>query len=219
MKVLGLTGGIGMGKSTADQLLRERGVAVVDTDLLARQLVEPGQPALGEIQQTFGPEFVDADARLRREELARRVFADAVARRQLEDILHPRIRALWMAQVEAWRAEGRPVAVVVIPLLFETDAASHFDATVCVACSAATQRQRLQARGWTAEQIEQRIQAQWPVEKKMALADFVVWTEAGLDVHAAQLDRILKTHVGASVPPAACGKLAAGRSNRQMRWW
>ena len=192
MKVFGLTGGIGMGKSTSDQRLRDRGIAVVDTDLLARQIVEPGQPALAEIKNLFGQEIVAPDGRLRREELARRVFADAAARKQLEAILHPRIRTLWLAQVDAWRAEGKPVAVAVIPLLFETRSESHFDATICVACSAATQRQRLQARGWSAEQIEQRIHAQWPTERKMALADFVVWTEGALDVHAAQLERILK---------------------------
>jgi len=199
MKIFGLTGGIGMGKSTADQLLRERGVAVVDTDTLARQIVEPGQTALAEIQTLFGKEMLASDGRLRRDELARRVFADATARKQLEDILHPRIRTLWLAQVDAWRAEGRPVAVVVIPLLFETNTASHFDATICVACSAATQQQRLLARGWSAEQIEQRISAQWPVEKKMALADFVVWTEGSMDVHAAQLERILKNSRAAPI--------------------
>jgi dephospho-CoA kinase len=191
MKLFGLTGGIGMGKSTSDQLLRERGVAVVDTDLLARQIVEPGQPALAEIQELFGKEILASDGRLRRDELARRVFADATTRKQLEDILHPRIRTLWLAQADAWRAEGRPVVVVVIPLLFETNAASQFDATICAACSAPTQRQRLLSRGWSAEQIEQRINAQWPVEKKMALADFVVWTEGNLEVHAAQLERII----------------------------
>ena len=192
MKVFGLTGGIGMGKSTAAELLRPR-VAVVDTDDLARQIVEPGQPALAEVRALFGPEILAEDGRLRREELARRVFADKAARQQLETILHPRIRARWLAQIETWRAEGKKVAVVVIPLLFETDAAAHFDATVCVACSAATQHERLRARGWTAEQIEQRIQAQWPVEKKMALADFVVWTEGKLAVHAEQLERIIPT--------------------------
>ena len=191
MKLLGLTGGIGMGKSTADQLLRERGVAVVDTDVLARELVEPGQPALAEIQTAFGYAVIGVDGRLRREKLARRVFADASARRQLEVILHPRIQALWLVQVAAWRVEGRPVAVVVIPLLFETNAASHFDATISLACSATAQCQRLQGRGWSAQQIQQRIAAQWPVEKKMALADFVVWTEGSLAVHAAQLERIL----------------------------
>jgi dephospho-CoA kinase len=201
MKVLGLTGGIGMGKSTADQLLRQRGLPVVDTDLLARQIVEPGQPALREVQQLFGPGIVGPDGRLRRHELAQRVFKDPEARKQLEAILHPRIRALWKAQIETWRVQApapstldpRPstLAVVVIPLLFETGAETEVDITICVACSAATQRQRLQARGWPPEQIEQRIAAQLPIAEKIARADFVVWTEAGLDVHAAQLDRIL----------------------------
>ena len=192
MRVLGLTGGIGMGKSASAQLLRSRGVPGVDTDELARQLVEPGQPALAEVLAAFGPQLAGPDDQLRRDELARRVFADPAARQRLEGILHPRIRALWRAQVESWRAEGRPLSVVVIPLLFETKAEAEVDATVCVACSAATQQQRLQARGWSPEQIEQRLQAQWPVEKKMAAADYVVWTEADLAVHAAQIDRILR---------------------------
>jgi dephospho-CoA kinase len=191
MKTFGLTGGIGMGKSTAAELLRKRSVLVVDSDVIARQIVEPGQPALREIQHTFGKDMVDADGRLRRDELARRIFADAEARRTLEGILHPRIRAVWQAQLETWRAEGKETAVAVIPLLFETNAASHFDATICVACTATTQRQRLRARGWNDREIDQRIQAQFPSEKKMALADFVVWTEAGLDVHEAQLKQII----------------------------
>ena len=94
--------------------------------------------------------------------------------------------------MEIWRGEGRPLAVVVIPLLFETKAESELDATICVACSAATQHQRLQARGWSSAQIEQRLQAQWPTEMKIARADYLVWTEAGLDVHAPQIERILR---------------------------
>jgi len=143
MEVLGLTGGVGMGKSTSAQLLRDRGVRVVDTDDLARQVVEPGQPALAEVLAAFGPEMAGPDGRLRRKELARRVFADPAARRQLEAILHPRIRMLWRAQVEAWRTEDHRLAVVVIPLLFETKAEAELDATICVACSVATQQERL----------------------------------------------------------------------------
>src|SRR5439155_690873 len=191
MKTFGLTGGIGMGKSTAAEILRQRGIAIIDSDAIARVVVEPGQPALQEIERSFGGEFIDADGRLRRENLARRIFADAAARRKLEEILHPRIRAVWQSQLEASRAEGRPVAVAVIPLLFETNVADHFDATVCVACSAATQRERLRARGWTDEQIDQRIAAQLTTEEKIRLADYVVWTEADLDVHAEQLWRII----------------------------
>ncbi len=192
MKTFGLTGGIGMGKSTAADLLRKRGLPVVDSDVIARQIVEPGQPALAEVQRLFGAEIVGADGRLRRDELARRVFTDAEARRGLEGILHPRIRDVWQAQLRSWRAKGYPAAVAVIPLLFETDAFRHFDATLCVACSAETQRQRLRGRGWTDEQIDQRLAAQLPTEQKMALADYVVWTEGGMDVHEAQLQRIVR---------------------------
>ena len=190
MKVVGLTGGIGMGKSTSSRLLRSRGTPVVDTDDLARQVVEPGQPALAKVQEVFGPEIIALDGTLRRDELARRVFPDPQARRQLEEILHPPIRALWRAQVEAWRAEGRPLAVVVIPLLFETGAQADFDAIICVACSAASQQQRLLGRGWTADEITQRLRAQLPIDTKITRSDYLVWTEGDLAVHAEQLARI-----------------------------
>ena len=191
MKTFGLTGGVGMGKSTAAELLRARGVPVVDTDDLARSVVEPGQPALREVQAVFGQNIVGPDGQLRRDELARLVFSNVRARQKLEAILHPRIQELWSAQLATWRAEGQKLAVVVIPLLFETQAETHFDAVICVACSAATQKQRLLARGWTPAECAQRIAAQWPVEQKMAKANYIVWTEAGRDVHAQQLELIL----------------------------
>jgi dephospho-CoA kinase len=190
MKVCGLTGGVGMGKSTAAEFLRARGAQVVDADELARQLVQPGQPALAEIQTEFGKKVIAPDGRLRRDELARIVFADAAAREKLEAILHPRIGERWLAQIETWRGENRALAVVVIPLLFETRAESHFDKIICVACSAPAQRERLLARGWTPEQIRQRLAAQWPVEQKISRADFVVWTDGAPDTHARQLERI-----------------------------
>jgi dephospho-CoA kinase len=192
MILIGLTGGIGMGKSTTASFLERLGVPVIDTDLLARQIVEPGQPALGEVQRAFGDSVVGSDGRLRRDEVARIVFADDARRRQLEGILHPRIRELWRAQVAVWRTEGRPVGAVVIPLLFETGAEKEFDVVVCTACSAASQRRRLEARGWSAAQIEQRIAAQWPGQKKMDLSGFVMWTEPPLEIHAAQVGRVAK---------------------------
>jgi len=191
MKVFGLTGGVGMGKSAAAQLLRARGVRVADTDDLAREVVEPGQPALAQVQAAFGAEIVGPDGRLRRDELAQRVFAEPAARQRLEGILHPRIRTRWRAQVEGWRAKGQHLAVVVIPLLFETGAEAELGATICVACSTATQHQRLLARGWPLQEMEQRIRAQWPIEVKMARADYLVWTEGDLEVHEAQIERIL----------------------------
>lgn len=191
MKVFGLTGGIGMGKTQAARFFREHGAPVVDTDELARRLVEPGQPALVEIQERFGKNVVAPGGQLRREALAQIVFTDPAARQQLETILHPRIREGWLAQVESWRKENHALAVVVIPLLFETKAESHFDQTVCVACSAAHQRHRLLERGWTIDQIQQRVAAQWPIDQKIARADFVIWTDGLLEVHAQQIGRIL----------------------------
>jgi len=191
MKVLGLTGGIGMGKSASAGLLRARNVPVVDTDDLARQVVEPGQPGLAKVREIFGAEVLDAAGCLRRDELARRVFNNADARRKLEGILHPPIRALWKAQIEQWRKEGRPLAVVVIPLLYETHAEGELDAIVCVACSAATQRQRLQPRGWSPVEIDRRIEAQLPADAKVARADFVIWTEGGMAIHEEQMARIV----------------------------
>lgn len=192
MIVLGLTGGVGMGKSTAANFFAEGGLPVIDTDELARQLVEPGQPALAEIRRVFGESVIDSAGRLRRGEVARIVFADATKREQLEGILHPRIRERWLRQVEELNNDGQAAAVVVIPLLFETDAAKHFTHVVCVACSAATQRARLRERGWSDEQIEQRIASQWPIEKKISAAHFVVWSEGHLDIHHAQVNRILE---------------------------
>jgi dephospho-CoA kinase len=192
MKVLGLTGGVGMGKSACIEFLRARGIPVIDTDDLAREVVRPGQPALGEIREAFGPDVFSSDGQLLRAELARRVFGDPAARRLLEAILHPAIRRRWRTQVETWRAQSLPLAVVVIPLLFETQAERELDETICVACTAATQRERLIARAWTPEEIDQRIAAQWPAEVKIARADHVIWTEGDLGVAAEQIDRILR---------------------------
>lgn len=191
MHLLGITGGVGMGKSAAEHLLCEQGIPVADTDAIARGLVTPGQPALDEIIQVFGNEFLDALGKLRRTALASLVFSDSEARTRLESILHPRIRARWTEDVESWRRNGVRLAGVVIPLLFETDAGASFDSVVCIACTEATQRRRLIARGWDAEQISQRIASQWPIERKMASADFVIWTEGDLELHQAQWMRLL----------------------------
>jgi dephospho-CoA kinase len=193
MRAIGLTGGIGMGKSTAAELLHARGVPVVDTDRLAREIVVPGQPALAEILQTFGAHLVDVSGQLRRAALAEIVFADPAARTRLEQITHPRIKERWQQQLALWRGEGRSVGVVVIPLLYETGAEAEFQSVVCVACTAATQQHRLLQRGWTPEQIRQRGAAQWPVADKLARAQHVVWTEGDLENTAQQLTKIFPT--------------------------
>jgi len=192
MKLIGITGGVGMGKSTAQTLLVARSIPIIDTDELARAEVEPGQPALADVVAQFGKQFLDQDGRLLREALATLVFNDTQARGRLESILHPRIRASWTQQVQQWKQDGVALGAVVIPLLFETGAAPDFDRTVCVACSAQTQFRRLNERGWTDSQIQQRIAAQWPIEKKLEASDCVVWTEGTLEVHARQWDEILR---------------------------
>ena len=192
MKIFGLTGGVGMGKSTAAGFFSQFGARVADTDELARELVQPGQPALAEIRREFGENVVAADGQLKRSELARLIFGDPAARQNLEAILHPRIRARWQSQVEQWRRENLPLALVVIPLLFETAAENNFDKIICVACSPAGQRERLLARGWPVDQIRGRIAAQLPTESKMARSHFVLWTEGALASHRRQADEIFR---------------------------
>ena len=191
MKICGLTGGVGMGKTATAGLLAKLGARVIDTDDLARQLVQPGEPALGEIQAAFGHGVIGPGGRLRRDELARIVFADVSARQKLEEILHPRIRSAWLSQIEVWRGEGCPLAVVVIPLLFETCAESHFDKIICAACLPATQQERLEARGWSPAHIVQRLAAQLPVGQKISRSDYVVWTEGLIESTRRQVERIV----------------------------
>ena len=192
MKLCGLTGGVGMGKYTAAGFLLQSGARVVDTDEIAHELVRPGRPALAEIRNEFGGNVISPGGDLNRRELARIVFTDDAARHRLEAILHPRIRELWQAQVAAWRRENVPLAVVVIPLLFETRAENCFDKIICVACTPSSQQERLGARGWSPEQIRRRIAAQMPVEQKMARSHFVVWSEGPPEIHRRQIAEIVK---------------------------
>ena len=190
-RVIGLTGGVGMGKSTAARLFAKRGLPVVDSDDLAREVVAPGQPALEEIAEIFGAEFI-VDGKLDRQRMAGEVFGDDAARARLEAIIHPRVRELWQGRIEQWRANEVLVGVVVIPLLFEVGAETEMDTVVCLACTANSQRDRLRARGWDAAQISARIGAQMDIARKMELADHVLWNEGTLDALAAQLQRIVE---------------------------
>jgi len=191
MKLLGLTGGIGMGKSTAVEMLRAEGCQVVDTDVIGRELVKPGEPALKEIERTFGASYVGPGGELRRRDLAELVFSNSKAKLGLESILHPRIRAAWLEKVANWRSAQVTVGVVVIPLLFETGAEAEFDGIISVACAKKTQTARLMERGWNVGEIERRNASQISSEEKMNRADWVVWTEGSMNGHQKQLKRIL----------------------------
>lgn len=191
MILIGLTGGIGMGKSTVADYLERVGEALIDSDGLARQLVEPGQAALGEIREAFGEAVVTTRGELDRKALAGVVFRDPEARRRLESILHPKIRSAWKSKAEDWRRAGLRRAFVVIPLLYETGAEGEFGQVFCVACSPAVQNLRLKQRGWTPEEIRSRCEAQWGVEKKMDRADGVIWNESTLKICEEQCARLL----------------------------
>lgn len=188
---MGITGGVGMGKSTCASLLRDQGVPVIDTDDLARELVQPGQLALVEIQDEFGHGMLNESGELDRTALASVVFADPAARRRLEAILHPRIQRAWLERLAIFEAQAHQLAAVVIPLLYETAVEPEFDAVVCVACSEVEQAARLVTRGWSEAESGRRQAAQFPVTEKIRRAHFVIWTEGELEAHRQQLRLVL----------------------------
>jgi dephospho-CoA kinase len=176
---VGLTGGIGSGKSEVSRRLASRGAVVIDADLLAREVVAPGTDGLAEVVAEFGEGILSADGSLDRKALGARVFADDTARRRLERVVHPRVRAR-AAELEA---QAPPDAVIVhdIPLLVETGQAGGFDAVVVVDAPDAVRVERLAAvRGMSANEARQRIAAQAPREQRLAAADHVVINDGDL---------------------------------------
>lgn len=170
---IGLTGGIGSGKSTVAGFLREAGAAIVDTDAISRALTTPGGAAMPAIAQQFGMEFVAADGALDRDRMRALAFSDTAAKRRLEAILHPLITAEALTQAEAARA---PLVVFDVPLLVESGRWRPRVARVLVIdCTVETQRARvLQRPGWTPERVEGALAAQAAREARRAAADAVI---------------------------------------------
>lgn len=184
---VGLTGGMGAGKSTAIGILRRRGLPAIDVDEIAHRLLVPGTEAYREVVSRFGTVILDErDGTVCRQVLGERVFGDAGARRDLEAILHPRIQAAWNRDLDDRETAGTAVAVVAIPLLFEKGYENRFDLVVTVACLEATRRARLAARGWSDEMIRRREAAQCGAGEKVVRADCVIWTEGPLRIHEGQ---------------------------------
>jgi len=174
VKVLGLTGGIGSGKSMVLSMFANLGAEVIDADQLAREVVEPGQPALEEIATAFGRDMLMPDGRLDRGKLARIIFADPVARARLNAITHPRIRER-MATEMALRGSRPGLLIVDIPLLYENGRSDTVESVIVVWVDAKTQLRRLTERdGLTPDEARQRIAAQMPLDEKRARADLVV---------------------------------------------
>jgi len=175
MRVIGLTGGIATGKSTVAAMLARRGALLVDADRLAREVVEPGRPALAEIAAEYGAGVIAPDGGLDRTALGAIVFADPERRRRLEAITHPRISALMRDRIAEAVAAGPPLVVVDIPLLFEKGRSGLVEGVLLVYADEATQLRRLVERNQLDEdEARRRIAAQMPVERKRELATWVI---------------------------------------------
>ena len=187
---VGLTGGIASGKTTVASLFAERGATVLDTDVIAREVVEPGRPALAGLVNLLGGGILDRDGRLARAELRRLLFADAVTRREVEAILHPAILA--ELELQARRAPG-PYQVFVIPLLVESGLGRIVNRVLVVDCPEEEQVRRLMARdGASREDALRMLQTQASREERLAAADDVIdngGPAAGLPARVAELDR------------------------------
>lgn len=173
---VGLTGGIGSGKSAVSSLLADLGATIIDADWLAREVVSPGSPGLAEVVREFGQAVIGADGALDRPAMAAVVFADPSARQRLEAIIHPRVRAR-AAEIEAAARAADPAAVVVhdVPLLVETGQQSAYDLLLVVDVPTEVQVHRLVAlRGMDETEARSRIAAQASRDERLAAADVVI---------------------------------------------
>ncbi|MGI9202715.1 MAG: dephospho-CoA kinase [Woeseiaceae bacterium] len=176
---IGLTGGIASGKSLVAGFFEELGVPVIDTDVVAREVVAPGMPALDEIQAEFGAAVIATDGSLDRQAMRRIVFSNDQKRSQLENILHPLIQASAARRAEA--AEG-PYVIIVVPLLFESPMKESMDRILVVDCSEQTQLRRLTARDNEDEMSARRIMAtQATRQERLSIADDVITNDGSLD--------------------------------------
>jgi dephospho-CoA kinase len=197
MITMGITGGIGAGKSEASEYLKRLGIPVLDTDVVARELVTPGQPALDEIVTAFGSAILDSQGLLDRSALGQKVFENSAARQRLEGILHPRIYEGWTAWIREQSLKDQRLCAVVIPLLYEKGYDSHFQVTLALGCTPQTQRQRLHQRHWSDRVIDQRLAAQWPMSEKLQRSDYCLWSEGQREALYQQIEIVLKS-VGCS---------------------
>jgi dephospho-CoA kinase len=188
MWIIGLTGGIGSGKSTVARRLASLGAPVIDADLLARELVAPGQPALAEIVQAFGPEIVTASGALDRPTLRQRIFSHPTERRRLESILHPRIRTAMQAQLRTFDV---PYAVLMIPLLLETGQQNMCHRVLVVDVPEWLQIERVSRRdGHTIEDVRAVLRTQCSREQRLAAADDLIDNSKDLAHLIAQTDAL-----------------------------
>ena len=190
---IGLTGGIASGKSAVAARFAEHGIPVIDADVIARQIVQPGSTVLATLRTTFGDEILDAGGALDRAAMRARVFGNAGARAKLESILHPVIRAQMNTQAQT---AGGPYQIFAIPLLVETQAQSTVDRVLVVDCDRASQLKRLMARDDATQAQAQAILAtQASREERLAIADDVLVNDSDLSSLRDKVDRLHEKYV------------------------
>ncbi len=191
IRKIALTGGIATGKTYVSDRLRAAGVPMVDADVLAREVVALGTPALAAVRQRFGPDVIRRDGTMDRIRVGQIIFKDKRARQDLEAIIHPAVQKA-VDKYFASLPKKTPFAVADIPLLYETGREAQFADVIVVACPRAMQLTRVMERNQlTKEDAERRLAAQWPIEKKIEKATFVIKTDGSFDETNAQVDRLL----------------------------
>ncbi|WP_274365720.1 dephospho-CoA kinase [Paenibacillus thermotolerans] len=193
---VGLTGGIACGKSTVSRMFSERGAHIVDADVIAREVVLPGRPALAEIARRFGDRVLQEDGSLNRKRLGEIVFGDDAARADLEAILHPVIRHEMRRQIDSWNdSDPNSLVIVDIPLLYESglDELFAFEDIIVVYVPRSVQLERLMLRdGLSRDDAEKRLLSQMPIEDKKRLADVVIDNSGALGDTERQIEQYMK---------------------------
>lgn len=192
MKIIGLTGGIGTGKSTVSAYLAQKGCKIIDADLISHQMTEAGSPCLAEIKDAFGEDVFLRDGNLDRKKVGRLVFADAEKKKTLEQIITRRVIEKTLRILQDCRAQQEDLVVLDAPLLFECGMQRYTDETWLVVCRTETRLRRIAARdGLAEEDIQKRIANQMSTEQKEKLADYIIDNSRDLAWLYAQIDTLL----------------------------
>ena len=193
-KIIGVTGGIASGKSSVSNWLISKGYPVIDADIAARRVVEPGMPALQEIKKIFGPDICLEDGTLNRKKLGSIVFADEEKRQVLNHIVHPAVRKWMIEETEKAFQGGAEIVFMDIPLLYESNLTHMVDGVILVYVKPEVQLERLMIRDqYTEEEALARIRAQMPIEDKKVLADYIVDNNNDFIETEEQLNNLIRT--------------------------